>query len=775
MQVFEKIGLALLIAFLSILVSPLAAQTPQILSTSPEQNELDIQVTASILVTFDIDIDEPTITESSFIIQGDQTGLCGGIISYDIPSRTATFEPSTDFAAGELVTVALTTEIESVSGNPLEDYFIWTFWIEASGGLYGYLAIHDSFPVANYMDEIIAADFNGDGYIDMASFSGYGDLLQVYLNDGAGYFTISDNYETNDRAYNIVVADLDKDDDLDLALAIRNGTGISVFKNNGDGTFTPREDYAGAESRGITAADFDGDGDIDLVTANYDKTLTIFINNGFGEFPAIRTDSDGAYPQYTRGITSADLNNDGRIDLVIRDAGTFYIVFNEGASFISFTSPETYSSQGVISKIITADFDGDGDNDLAVLEGHPNGIEIFINNGSGQFPSPQFFQTYSYCYDFSVADYNSDGHLDLITTGKDDPKIAVALNNSDATFTLSPPGTLLGRRLDIICAADFDGDNNIDIAGIFDEYYGNPDWLYVLVNGPCVDSDSDAYGNPGHPENICANDNCPDIYNPSQCDFDGDGFGDVCDECIDLDGDGYGDPGYMANVCPEDNCPGVYNPDQIDSDGDGIGDACFMGNEVATPAGENVTVELAADVWITFEEVIQSGVTSFSFESSGPDLPYYQLLPVEIPFYYYFETTALYSGNVEICLKYYNDEQYAGDENMIRMEQYWNLPWVDWAGITTYTDTCENTICGTSRSLDPVILARPEYLCGDANHDGQLGVGDAVYVIQYTFNFGPEPIPRQAGDSNADNNVNIGDAVWDINYMFKGGPPPCCP
>jgi hypothetical protein len=109
------------------------------------------------------------------------------------------------------------------------------------------------------------------------------------------------------------------------------------------------------------------------------------------------------------------------------------------------------------------------------------------------------------------------------------------------------------------------------------------------------------------------------------------------------------------------------------------------------------------------------------------------------------------------------------------MEQYVNLPWVDWAGITTYIDSCENTICGTSRSHDPILLARPEYMCGDANHDGQVNVGDCVYVINYTFKHGPAPIPRQAADANADNDINIGDAVTVLNYIWKGGPPPCCP
>ncbi len=87
----------------------------------------------------------------------------------------------------------------------------------------------------------------------------------------------------------------------------------------------------------------------------------------------------------------------------------------------------------------------------------------------------------------------------------------------------------------------------------------------------CVDSDGDGFGDPGHPENDCADDNCPEVYNPDQTDSDGDGLGDACDDCPndpdnDIDADG---------ICGDiDNCPEVYNPDQAVSGGLPMGDAC---------------------------------------------------------------------------------------------------------------------------------------------------------------------------------------------------------
>jgi hypothetical protein len=68
-------------------------------------------------------------------------------------------------------------------------------------------------------------------------------------------------------------------------------------------------------------------------------------------------------------------------------------------------------------------------------------------------------------------------------------------------------------------------------------------------------------------------------------------------------------------------------------------------------------------------------------------------------------------------------------------------------------------------------------VCGDANRDDQVNVGDAVFLIAYVFSGGPAPDPVCRGDANGDDDTNIGDAVYLIAYIFSGGPPPvepCC-
>lgn len=64
------------------------------------------------------------------------------------------------------------------------------------------------------------------------------------------------------------------------------------------------------------------------------------------------------------------------------------------------------------------------------------------------------------------------------------------------------------------------------------------------------------------------------------------------------------------------------------------------------------------------------------------------------------------------------------------------------------------------------------YVAGDANADGTLNVGDAVYLINFVFKFGPPPFPYATGDVNCDGTANVGDAVYLVNHIFKGGDPP---
>ncbi len=73
-----------------------------------------------------------------------------------------------------------------------------------------------------------------------------------------------------------------------------------------------------------------------------------------------------------------------------------------------------------------------------------------------------------------------------------------------------------------------------------------------------------------------------------------------------------------------------------------------------------------------------------------------------------------------------------------------------------------------------VLLNEPDFIRGDANGDGVIDLGDAIYLLNYLFKGDSAPDPLEAGDANCDGAVELGDAIYLLNYLFKNGPPPGC-
>lgn len=98
-------------------------------------------------------------------------------------------------------------------------------------------------------------------------------------------------------------------------------------------------------------------------------------------------------------------------------------------------------------------------------------------------------------------------------------------------------------------------------------------------------------------------------------------------------------------------------------------------------------------------------------------------------------------------------------------------------GVVVFTAQASDAVGAvTDKSLELHIFM--PYICGDANSDDQVNVGDAVYLINYVFKSGQAPDPVCAGNANGDDNVDVGDAVYIIAHIFSGGSPPiegCCP
>jgi hypothetical protein len=78
---------------------------------------------------------------------------------------------------------------------------------------------------------------------------------------------------------------------------------------------------------------------------------------------------------------------------------------------------------------------------------------------------------------------------------------------------------------------------------------------------------------------------------------------------------------------------------------------------------------------------------------------------------------------------------------------------------------------GPWSNIEDVVVLQG-FLRGDADGDGKIDISDVIYLVNYLFIDGPEPVPLEAGDANGDGGVNISDVIYLVNYLFLDGPPP---
>jgi hypothetical protein len=307
-------------------------------------------------------------------------------------------------------------------------------------------------------ETIAVADVNGDGKPDIivGNHCGCSGQIGVLLGNGDGTFQTVVGYFSFVGADKIVVRDVNGDGKPDvLVLAFCAGGNcphsdgaVTVLLGNGDGTFqVPGDIYdsGGRQAWSIAVADVNGDGKPDLLVANqctsqgctqeFHGVVGVLLGNGDGTFQPVVNYSGG---NHTSGVAVADVNGDGKLDVLETDVGNGAgVLLGNGNG--TFQQRVGYDTGGYTSgSIAVADLNRDGKLDLLVANETSGTVAVLLGNGDGTF-QPAVIQAESDPRSLAVADLNGDGRLDLVVGTSDGnltPLVGVMLNNTADT---TPP------------------------------------------------------------------------------------------------------------------------------------------------------------------------------------------------------------------------------------------------------------------------------------------------------------------------------------------------
>src|SRR5262245_60451837 len=300
---------------------------------------------------------------------------------------------------------------------------------------------------------VVSGDFNGDGLPDVAlttAANGVNPAVEVLLGKGDGSFQTNHLVlPVGPTPLSVAAGDFDGNGALDLVTANSQGT-VSVLLGNGGGSFRPRIDVTvGGAPRAVAVGDFNGDGRLDVAAAKQlSETVSVLLGHGDGTFAVPLVFAASGQDFTPSSMAVGDVNGDGRADLVINSIGGLDSVIaqlgvllgNGDGTFRApiFEGPGTTGGEGDVA---LADFNNDGRLDVAVggQAALPDGLTVNTGNGDGTFgvpfQSPQSFSTGGNDpLGVAAADLNGDGRPDLVAANTSSSSVGV-LSNTAAPVT----------------------------------------------------------------------------------------------------------------------------------------------------------------------------------------------------------------------------------------------------------------------------------------------------------------------------------------------------
>ena len=344
------------------------------------------------------------------------------------------------------------------------------------------------YPTGPQPKEIVTADFNHDGRLDLVT-SNESNSVSVLVGNGDGSFGAPRTFPAGSSVQSLTVGDFDNDGNLDVA-TVNVSIGVTALLGNGDGTFRPAIStvMTNADPLVVAAADLNGDGKSDLVAGGvyYDEwetrssVVSVLYGNGAGGFNDVGWYNVGdGTPE---DIMVADLNRDGRAD-VVTTTHDFYpsgghivtVLLGSATGALNLEFPMQFDTGESPHALAVGDFTGDGVPDV-VTAGQT--VEVLRGYGNGTFAPPVSNSASSpYLYAVAAADFNGDGKSDVVVEDSATGAAEVLLGRGDGTLSLASEDVVGATA---VAAGDFNGDGRPDVATA---NYGSNDVSILLNDG----------------------------------------------------------------------------------------------------------------------------------------------------------------------------------------------------------------------------------------------------------------------------------------------------